>query len=87
MLRYAAIVVAILSMSFVCGCSPTVDVTKTSKGFQAPTDANTVDILMTVQRKSSLNSVLSRPVVGVRLILRKCIMPFVPRRHRLAQTL
>jgi hypothetical protein len=36
-----------LAVSLLAGCSPNVDVTKTSKGFSAQTDPNNVEVLMT----------------------------------------
>lgn len=45
MTRYTSIVILILSG--LSACTPNVDVTKTSKGFNAATDPNNVEVLMT----------------------------------------
>ena len=37
----------LLPIALLAGCSPNVDVTKTSKGFNAQTDANNIEVLMT----------------------------------------
>lgn len=36
-----------LAVAVLFGCAPNVDITKTSKGFNAQTDPNNVDVLMT----------------------------------------
>ena len=41
------VLAAALVFAFLAGCTPNVDVTKTSKGFVNQTDPNNVDVLMT----------------------------------------
>ena len=51
-----------LAVVLLVGCSPNVDVTKTSKGFNAQTDPNNVEVLMTKPDKKFIfpSNILNR---------------------------